>query len=168
MFRRRLILGAAAALPAPLAYPSVAGGARIFARRSENVLVLIQDDQPLHVFRAAFGREHGHKTIRDDARTPFGDYTVFPARRSALWKWFHPIDYPNARDVAAGRRRGLSREALGDAIGIHGHGGWPPTDLIATHGMAWNWTAGCISVNDQQIEIVREFVARPTPIRIEA
>jgi hypothetical protein len=33
--------------------------------------------------------------------------------------------------------------------------------------MSWNWTAGCISVNDTEIETVREFVVRPMPIRIE-
>ncbi|MBM3630032.1 MAG: hypothetical protein FJX21_19740 [Alphaproteobacteria bacterium] len=167
MFRRHLVLGAAAALHTHGAAAGAPANARLFARRSENLLVLLLDEKPVHVFRAAFGREHGHKQIRDDARTPVGDYMVFPARRSARWKWFHAIDYPNARDVASGRRRGLSREALGDEIGIHGHGGWPPTDLVASHGMSWNWTAGCISVNDVEIEVVREFIVRPMPIRIE-
>ena len=172
MLRRHLITGAVACLPAvapaPLAQAASRPGLRIHARRSANMLALIDGNQTVHVFRAAFGREIGHKQIRDDARTPIGDYTVFPARRSSRWKWFHAIDYPNARDIAAGRDRGLSRDRLGDEIGIHGHGGWPPTDLAAGHGIGWNWTAVCISVNDVEIEIVREFIQRPLPIRIEA
>jgi murein L,D-transpeptidase YafK len=170
MHRRIAMLGAAAGALAGLApVPATAGdGKRLYARRSANVLVLIDGGVPVHSFKAAFGREHGHKQIRDDARTPVGDYMVAPARPSVRWKWFHAIDYPNARDVAAGRARGLSRERLGDEIGIHGHGGWPPTDLIASHGISWNWTAGCISVNDAEIEIVRAFVQRPLPITIDA
>lgn len=169
MFRRHLILGTAGALQATFG-PALAAGRsiqRIHARRSTNMLTLLDGNQTVHVFKAAFGREHGHKQIRDDARTPIGDYTVFPARRSTRWKWFHSIDYPNARDVADGQVRGLSRERLGDEIGIHGHGGWPPTDLAAGHGIGWNWTAGCISVNDVEIELVRAFIQRPMPIRIE-
>ena len=167
MLRRHILLATAMLLPAAIARADAPRGPSLYARRSANLLVLLDSGRPVHHFRAAFGREHGHKQIRDDARTPFGDYMVFPARRSARWKWFHPIDYPNARDVAAGALRGLSRERLGDEIGIHGQGGWPPTDLIATHGMAWNWTAGCISVNDTEIETVREFVNRAMPIRID-
>ncbi len=168
MLRRHILFATAVLLPGATARADAPPGPSLYARRGTNLLVLLDSGRPVHQFRAAFGREHGHKQIRDDARTPVGDYTVFPARRSARWKWFHPIDYPNARDVAAGALRGLSRERLGDEIGIHGHGGWPPTDLVATHGMAWNWTAGCISVNDAEIETVREFVNRAMPIRIDA
>jgi murein L,D-transpeptidase YafK len=168
MLRRHILLASAGLLPAAIARAGADPGPSLYARRSANLLILLDKGQPVHRFRAAFGREHGHKQIRDDARTPVGDYMVSPARRSVRWKWFHPIDYPNARDVAAGASRGLSRERLGDEIGIHGHGGWPPTDLVASHGMAWNWTAGCISVNDTEIELVRDFVRHAMPIRIDA
>ncbi len=170
MLSRRRIL---AALPATafVAAPSIAPAAPqryLHATRSTNTLHLVEDDMVVRSFRAAFGREDGPKRLRDDARTPVGDYMVLPARASARWKWFHAIDYPNARDVAEGAARGLRKGQLGDEIGIHAHGGWPPTDLLAAHGIGWNWTAGCISVGDHEIEAVRAFVDRPMPIRLDA
>jgi len=166
MTRRIMLSGAAAAAPGVAVAQSI-GGAHAYACRNSNTLQLLDGDRVTHAFRAAFGRETGAKRIRDDARTPVGVYRLHPARRSSRWKWFLPIDYPNARDVADGRSRGLTRMQLGDEIGIHAHGDWPPVDLIAGHGMGWNWTAGCISVSDAEIEIVRAFVQVPIPLLID-
>lgn len=147
------------ALPADLSARAV---------RSENTLSFHAGGTELHRFRAAFGREPGAKQVRDDARTPVGDYTLFPARRSARWRWFLPVDYPNRADVDRGRANGLTRAQLGDEIGVHGFGDWPPIDLAAAHGIGWNWTAGCVSVNYDDLEIVRALVVRPIPIRLMA
>lgn len=137
------------------------------AERATNALSFHAEKGPLFRFRAAFGRESGPKRIRDDERTPVGDYTLHPARRSARWRWFLPIDYPNAGDVARGRAAGLTRGQLGDEIGIHGFGDWPPIDLAASHGVGWNWTAGCISISYDELEIIRRLVQQPIAIRIE-
>jgi len=164
--RRSLLAAPMALLPGPL-HAQAAVGLHAHARRRTNEFVLLKDGLPVFTFRAAFGREAGPKRERDDARTPVGDYLLQPARRSARWKWFHPVDYPNAVDVADGRTRGLTRSQLGDEIGIHGYGGWPPTDLVAAHGVGWNWTSGCIAVSHDEIEIVRAMVQVPIPLRID-
>jgi murein L,D-transpeptidase YafK len=167
MIRRRSLLAAPAVLlPSPLGARTPAA-VRAYARRSTNELMLSDEIGAIYSFRAAFGREHGPKRLRDDARTPVGDYTLFPARASARWRWFHPVDYPNRQDVREGAARGLHRHQLGDEIGIHGYGGWPPIDLVASHGVGWNWTSGCIAVSHEEIEIVRMLVQRPIPLRID-
>lgn len=150
----------------PFLDPTPAGLTALAIRRS-NTLLFQSDGQVLHRFRAAFGREAGGKRVRDDERTPIGDYLLHPARASAQWRWFLSIDYPNTDDVARGRSEGLSRGQLGDAIGVHGFGDWPPIDLAAAHGIGWNWTAGCISVSYPELEIIRALVQRPIPIHIE-
>jgi len=167
MIRRRSLLAASAALLPGRLHAQNPVGLRAYARRSTNELVLSDDTGAIYAFRAAFGREAGPKRLRDDARTPVGDYMLQPARASARWRWFHPVDYPNPRDVSEGHSRGLNRSQLGDQIGIHGYGGWPPTDLVAAHGVGWNWTSGCIAVSHDEIEIVRMLVQRPIPIRID-
>ncbi|MBL8700518.1 MAG: L,D-transpeptidase [Alphaproteobacteria bacterium] len=162
------------ALAAPLCLAGLSGraatpvpsGLSALAIRSANILSFHADGSRLFEFRAAFGRESGAKRVRDDARTPIGDYTLLPARRSARWRWFLPIDYPNESDIARGRAAGLSRGQLGDEIGVHGFGDWPPIDLAAGHGVGWNWTAGCISVTYAELEVIRTLVHRPIPIRI--
>ena len=168
MISRRLFLAASASGFAANAGASVSPtGLHLIAQRSTNTLVFMGDGQPIMSFHAAFGREDGAKRLRDDARTPIGEYLIRPARASGRWRWFHPIDYPNARDIAEGRAQGLPKAALGDEIGLHGYGGWPPTDLAAAHGVGWNWTSGCIAVNHQEIEIIRALIQRPIPITIE-
>lgn len=167
MIRRRTLLAAPAlVLPAPLLAQTPVG-LRAYARRSTNELMLRDEGGAIYSFRAAFGREHGPKRLRDDARTPVGDYMLQPARASARWRWFLAVDYPNERDVKDGQGRGLTRSQLGDEIGIHGYGGWPPIDLAASHGVGWNWTSGCIAVSHEEIEIVRMLVQRPIPLRID-
>ncbi len=168
MLSRRLILAAPAASFAAKAGAAMPTGLHLVAKRSTNTLVFMGDGNVIMSFRAAFGREAGAKRLRDDERTPVGEYLVHPARASGRWRWFHPIDYPNARDVAEGRAQGLTKAALGDEIGLHGYGVWPPTDLVAAHGIGWNWTSGCIAVNHQEIEIIRALIQRPLPITIEA
>ncbi|MBM3523143.1 MAG: hypothetical protein FJX57_09310 [Alphaproteobacteria bacterium] len=151
---------------APFGDP-VPAGLTAHAIRASNTLLFQAEGRVLHQFRAAFGREAGGKRLRDDERTPIGDYLLHPARASAQWRWFLAIDYPNADDIVRGRSEGLTRGQLGDAIGVHGFGDWPPIDLAAAHGIGWNWTAGCISVSYPELEIVRALVQRPIPIRIE-
>ncbi len=182
--RRSLIAAPAALLPASaLAQPAVTrtrtahdpalppppgpAATRVHARRQTNELTILDESGAIHVFRAAFGRAEGPKQRRDDERTPVGDYTLHPARHSPRWRWFHPVDYPNRVDVEEGARRGLTRFQLGDEIGIHGYGSWPPIDLVAGHGMGWNWTAGCVAVSHEEIEIVRRLVQRPVPLRLD-
>jgi murein L,D-transpeptidase YafK len=184
MIRRRSLIAAPAALfPATaLAQPAVTrtraaqgpavpppspAATRVYARRQTNELVILDESGAIHSFRAAFGREDGPKQRRDDERTPVGDYMLHPARPSPRWKWFHPVDYPNRLDVEDGAKRGLTRFQLGDEIGIHGYGSWPPIDLVASHGMGWNWTAGCVAVSHEEIEIVRRLVQRPVPLRLD-
>ncbi len=167
MLTRRLLLAAPAASLACQAGAAVPMGLHIVAIRSTNTLIFMGDGAAIMTFRAAFGRQSGAKRMRDDERTPVGEYLVRPARASPRWRWFHPIDYPNARDVSEGRAQGLTKPALGDEIGIHGYGNWPPTDLSAAHGVGWNWTSGCIAVNHNEIEIIRTLIQQPIPIRIE-
>lgn len=70
------------------------------------------------------------------------------------------ISYPNEADIAFARSQGRSP---GGDIFIHGgpRSGIDPTDKR-------DWTAGCISVTDQEIEDIYAMVKIGTPIDIYA
>ena len=70
------------------------------------------------------------------------------------------ISYPNEQDIAFARAQGRSP---GSDIFIHGgpRPGIDPTDKR-------DWTAGCISVTDRQIEEIFAMVKNGTPIDIYA
>lgn len=98
----------------------------------------------------------GAKQFSGDGKTPEGRYYI--NRRNARSK-FHlslGISYPNAKDRAFARANG--RDPGGD---IFIHGGPRRKDPRGP-----DWTAGCISVSDKEIEEIWVMVYDGTPIDI--
>jgi murein L,D-transpeptidase YafK len=106
----------------------------------------------------------GPKRVEGDGRTPEGVYRVDSRHPSRPFHRFLHVSYPNAEDRAA-FRRGLRdgtvpRGArIGGDIGIHGA---PRGPLGALH-EAVDWTAGCIAVDDEEIEVLYAAV-RPNAV----
>ncbi len=148
-----LLLCAALLLPVMRAE---AGVTHVEANRTRNRLILWNGTTQIASFHAAFGSFVAAKQREGDRATPIGRYTLSPARQSQQWRWFMPIDYPNATDVAAGR--------TGGAIGIHGTGG--STFAGAMHFLGVNWTAGCIAVSNADLETIRTLITSSVPIEI--
>ena len=99
----------------------------------------------------------GHKQFQGDERTPEGRYTIdYGNPQSAYYLSLH-ISYPNAQDVAFARSHGRSP---GGQIFIHGQ----PNGM--TSRMSGDWTDGCISVSNAEMEVLWEIVPDGTPIDI--
>ncbi len=109
-------------------------------------------------YDAVFGRnlDLGAKLWAQDRRTPEGVYYIEEKYRSARFEWFLRLNYPNLEDrvryetmkvngVVPVDRDGKS-PLVGSAIGIHG------TDVPILNAGHINWTTGCISVNNRDIE----------------
>jgi murein L,D-transpeptidase YafK len=114
------------------------------------------------------GGSAGFKHREGDRITPVGHYQVSRISPSAHFHIFLGIDYPNADDrarFAALKASGeLPRGAtIGGDIGIHG--GSPAAWDTAEKG--FDWTAGCISVRDKEIEEVARLVRVGTNVTIE-
>ncbi len=133
-----------------------AGVTRAEANRTTGHLVLWDGDTQVASFHAAFGSFVAPKQREGDRATPVGRYMLTPARASRSWRWFMPIDYPNADDRAAGR--------TGFDVGVHGLGGNPFLHML--HWLGVNWTAGCIAVTNAEMETLRSLITTPVPIEI--
>jgi len=130
--------------------------------KSERVLYLMSGGRVVREFPVTFGgRSTGHKQQEGDERTPEGTYILdFKKPDSRFFKSIH-IDYPNAADREAARRRGV---APGGDIFIHGQRnglGW--LSFVVQH---FNWTDGCIALADDDMQEVWELVRVPTPVHI--
>jgi len=96
---------------------------------------------------------NGPKRVEGDGRTPEGVYRIDSRHRSRPFHRFLHVSYPNAADRAA-FRRGLRDGTIprgariGGDIGIHG----APRGPLGTFHKAVDWTAGCIAVDDEEIE----------------
>lgn len=99
----------------------------------------------------------GHKQQEGDGRTPEGQYFIDRRNYNSAFFLSLGISYPNANDVARARAAGVPP---GGDIFIHG-GPRLPTDI----GRA-DWTAGCISVTDAEMEQIYQMVPDGTPIWI--
>ncbi len=104
------------------------------------------------VYHAVFGRSRwgGTKLWEGDSRTPEGAYLITEKRRSARFRWFLKLNYPNATDqerfAALRTAREISVGAReGGQVGIHG------TDSPYLNVSDVNWTLGCVSVANEDI-----------------
>lgn len=135
----------------------------IIVEKAKRVLSLYNGKNLIKTYRIALGGNPlGHKEQEGDSRTPEGRY-IIDAKNP--WSSFHlslRISYPNRRDQAAARRRGVSP---GGAIMIHGTPGSLAT--LTAAGFYPDWTAGCIAVTNKDIEEIYAKIRNGTPIVIK-
>lgn len=108
------------------------------------------------VYQISLGQEPGMKTQEGDNKTPEGVYMIdYHKSDSAFHKALH-LDYPNEDDKKAGR--------TGSNIMIHGI-----RNGLGFLGRAqsWvDWSAGCISLNNRDMDEVFAAVQDGTRVRI--
>jgi hypothetical protein len=104
-------------------------------------------------YHAVFGRSEwpGAKEIENDRRTPEGNYMIVQKHPSQRFDWFLKINYPNEDDRIHfeelrddGKIPRWARE--GGQVGIHG------TDNPILNVGDVNWTTGCISIDNSDID----------------
>lgn len=147
-----------------LSGPSVASEGITLVRvdKSERSLELLSGDTVVRSFSMALGANPvGHKEQQGDERTPEGRYVLdWRNPGSGYYRSLH-ISYPNNTDMASARQRGVDP---GGDIMIHGqpngYGWWSWLT------QRFDWTNGCIAVNDADMAEIWAMVADGTPIEI--
>jgi murein L,D-transpeptidase YafK len=122
-------------------------------------------------FSAVFGLAgSGSKLYEGDLRTPSGLYMIVDKRPHPRWRHFLLLDYPNLRDLhrywlamESGHipRRGDGYAGIGGAVGIHG------TDKPSLNGRNVDWTWGCISLRNADVDELAALVPVGTLVLIE-
>jgi murein L,D-transpeptidase YafK len=133
----------------------------ILVDKSDRTLTLLSQGVPVKTYAGLQlgDAPTGPKHFEGDERTPEGRYTIdYRNPRSAYHLSLH-ISYPGAADRAYAATYGRS---AGGEIFIHGQ----PNGL-AEGRMRGDWTDGCISVSNAEIEELWTLVADGTPIEIE-
>ena len=143
--------GARADEPPPLARGSVD---RIVIDKSDHTLEAWRGDRLLRRYTVAIGSGgEGPKRVEGDGRTPEGLYRIDRRHRSRSFHRFLHVSYPNADDRRAFRQAAQDGAIgpgarIGGDIGIHGEArGWEG----APH-KAIDWTAGCVALDNDEIE----------------
>lgn len=164
--RIRVLTGAVSCLLvlAAVAQPSRTGlrADRVLVLKRERTLQLWSGGKIMKTYKVALGGNPvGAKTQQGDHKTPEGLY-VLDSRNthSQFYKSLH-ISYPNARDRASARAKGVSP---GGDVFLHGlPNGYR---MVGAAHRLKDWTDGCIAVTDEEIDEIWAVVPDGTPIEI--
>jgi len=124
---------------------------RIVLNKGARKLYLMHDSRQLKSYDVELGfNPVGDKVRQGDGRTPEGEYFIDRRNNRSIFHLSLGINYPNAHDRAEARRLGVPP---GGDIFIHGA-------RRKTSPIGPDWTAGCISVENYEIEEIWKMVPR--------
>lgn len=127
-----------------------------------------EDITLIRSYPAVFGnKDLEDKRMEGDKETPEGIYYIVAKKMDPRWSRFLLLDYPNSQDLEKFRERkaeGLIPPGarVGNGIGIHGT--WPRDGFVFRYRQ--NWTDGCISIPNQDIDELYDLVETGTPVVI--
>ncbi len=161
MNRRFFLSGAAMAFLASCAtkFRSYDGPevTRVVVMKGQRRMYLLHHENVLKAYKIDLGfAPSGHKQVKGDGRTPEGSYLIDRRNPNSNFHLSIGISYPNQVDVA--RAASFGMEPGGD---IFIHGGPRRQDRKGP-----DWTYGCISVSDREMEDIYAMVRDGTQIDI--
>jgi murein L,D-transpeptidase YafK len=140
-------------------------------------IIIDKSDYELHVYDSkgwyatypvVFGNNSlADKKMEGDRNTPEGSFRINSKRIHDKWHRFLAIDYPNKESWEKFNRRKARGEIpasarIGGGIGIHGT--WPHEDFQVDRYR--NWTLGCISMKNDDVQELYSYVPVGTRVII--
>jgi murein L,D-transpeptidase YafK len=139
----------------------------IVVHKQTRKLTLYQGLTPLKTYPVVLGNDpYNDKVCQGDARTPEGVYRVRAKYPHPRWCYFIWLDYPNTQNwlkFSKAKQTGHLRldAEIGGQIGIHG------TEDSYRNLCGENWTKGCVSLLNQDLEEIYPLVNDRTLVLIE-
>lgn len=140
----------------------------IMIDKSDFELSVYDDKGWLVTFPVVFGnKDLGDKMVEGDRKTPEGTFTIINKKAHAKWDRFIMLDYPTAESYAKFNERKAKgvippNASIGGGIGIHGT--WPHEDYAVDR--YDNWTLGCISMKNPDVEELFSMIPVGTKVTI--
>jgi murein L,D-transpeptidase YafK len=134
---------------------------RVVVLKSKRKLHLFDGDRLVRTYRIGLGLSPvGQKGSRDDNRTPEGAFRVCIRNPESRYHRFLGVSYPDPAAAERALRQGvLSQGEYAEIIEAHANHRCPPwtTGLgggigIHGHGADSDWTAGCIALDDDDVD----------------
>jgi lipoprotein-anchoring transpeptidase ErfK/SrfK len=108
------------------------------------------------------------KKMEGDRKTPEGSFKIANKRVHEKWDRYMGLDYPTAESLAKfnmRKRRGEIPASASPGGGVGIHGTWPHDDYVIDNFK--NWTNGCISLKNEDVEDLYSYVPVGTPVTIQ-
>jgi len=141
----------------------------LLVEKSQHRVVLFYNKEPIKSYEAVFGTvPTGDKRMEGDRKTPEGIFRIRDLYPHEQWSKFLWLDYPTLQSWRRHFRAKLSREisplaTIGSQIGIHGAPAGVDERLVEERD---NWTWGCISLKNSDVDEIYDFVTRGSIVEI--
>lgn len=149
--------------------PVLTGEPYIIIDKSDYELRVYDDLGWYATYPAVFGNKSlGDKMMEGDRQTPEGEYKIVSKRPHEKWCRILLINYPTSADwkkFKARKAKGVipAGASIGGGIGIHGT--WKRDEMAVDYFQ--NWTNGCISVKNEEIEELYDMIPVGTKVIIQ-
>ena len=140
----------------------------ILIDKSDAKLSVLNDDSTIKEYPVVFGRNTtDDKLMQGDKCTPEGKFHIIAKYPHKKWSKFIWINYPNNESWKkhnAAKKDGLipANAKIGGEVGIHG----VPEGMDFLIDIGYNWTLGCISLKNNDINEIYPFITKNTIIEI--
>ena len=140
----------------------------ILIEKSKYRLTLYHEGEPLKFYPVVFGSNpEGDKLREGDRRTPEGIFKIRDLYPHPSWSKFIWLDYPNQsswqKHLEAKKQGKLNWfYPIGGEIGIHG----VPNNSDNLIDNQTNWTLGCISLKNKDVDEIYQAVSTGTIVEI--
>lgn len=148
--------------------PQPIGNVYIVVDKSDYELIVYDEEGWYATYPVVFGsRNMEDKFMEGDRRTPEGNFRITNIRSHDKWNKMMMLDYPNKESWAkftARKKRGLIPKNARIGGGIALHGTWPNDNIVVDD--YTNWTNGCVSLRNEDIDEIEQFVKVGTQVII--
>jgi lipoprotein-anchoring transpeptidase ErfK/SrfK len=144
------------------------GAIYIIVDKSDYELSVFDEQGWYATYPVVFGNNSlADKKMQGDRNTPEGTFRIISKRIHDKWSRFIALDYPTRESWEKFNQRKQRGEIpptakIGGGIGIHGT--WPHEDFQIDRYM--NWTLGCISMKNTDVEELYGFIGSGTKVII--
>ncbi|MGZ3888266.1 MAG: L,D-transpeptidase family protein [Flavisolibacter sp.] len=144
------------------------GAVSIVINKSKYELYVYDSKGWYATYPVVFGNSSlADKAVEGDRNTPEGSFRIVNKRVHDKWDRYMGLDYPTPETLARfneRKRRGEIPASARPGAGIGIHGVWPHEDFVIDRYK--NWTDGCISLKNGDIEDLYNYVPIGTPVTI--
>jgi murein L,D-transpeptidase YafK len=136
--------------------------------KSDYLLAVLQDNQVIKIYPVVFGFGAGPDKLREgDGATPEGVFSIKQKYPHPDWNYFLWLNYPTRdswrkHESAKSQGKIPAKAGIGSEVGIHG----VPLEQNRWIDQRKNWTAGCISLKNNDIKEIYPWIQVGTRVKI--
>lgn len=145
------------------------GTVYVVVDKSDYELKVYDDEGWYATYPVVFGsKDLSDKMMEGDRRTPEGTFKIISKRPHEKWHKMLMLDYPNKESWAKFNERKAKgiipqKAKIGGGIAIHGT--WPNDNIVVDD--YTNWTNGCISVKNKDLDELDSYLPVGTRVIIQ-